>query len=148
MSEQQSFRGQVDRMLGQIVTHGRHLEGWTSEDRQWVIEYPVPALILFAKAVRERDSIREPKPGAVDLLIKDVFTVEKAGQIGSTSNANARVLNLTEERPLGALGPIKTLGELAGYRENVLRHEPNMGDQTISYIKAVLAEHGLSLSSQ
>jgi len=139
MSEKQTPRGQVDRMLGQIVIHGRHLEGWTSEDRQWVIENPLPALTLFAKAVRERDSFREPNPGAVDLLIQDIFTVEKAEQLGFKSNVNTRVLNLI------GLG-YKSLGDLCRKQEVALRREPNMGDQTISYIKAVLAEHGLNFS--
>ena len=70
--EQKRRRGQVDAMTGAIVMHSRWLEGWTSEERQFVIQETRLALDCFRQAVdnREGDERRKKRVKALKYLIR------------------------------------------------------------------------------
>ncbi len=53
MSEQQK---QISKLAGALTEHQRHFGEMPIEDRQWVIQNTKDAIILFAEAVKNRDS--------------------------------------------------------------------------------------------
>jgi len=144
MSEKQSRRGQVDRMLGQIVSHGRLFEAMTVAERQWVIINPGPAITLFMAAVRELNRVEREEAGARNLLITEVFTRELCEELGFHVGVNTRAHRLTHDEEGKTL---LTLGDLAKRTRAELRRVPRVGDLTLDLIEAVLSQRGLHLGA-
>ena len=70
MSEQQ-----ISKLAGVLVEHQRHFGEMSTKDRQWVIQNTEVAIGLFAKAVKNRDLVKEQKINNKFLSPHGLFTV-------------------------------------------------------------------------